>query len=697
MPTQRNNPKPVTIHVQPDGSDTNNGLSPRHGRGKTGPLATPHGAQRAVRKVLRAAKEPVAINVVFACGRYELKRPLKLTTSDSGWPARYRKWTVARPAHNVIWSASPGHHVVFSGGKTITNFKETALDDGRRVWVASLGQVTKGNWAFEQLFVNGQRAKRPRLPVGGGEFRFAKVIETGDDRVPWCGGNTSIQFAEGDLKADWHNLQDVEVVAMHVWMSSRMKIDSINEKKHLVTFQWPSSGRLNETHYPPIVPAPYYVENVFEAIQPGQWYLDRPAGKLYYMPHADQQIDKTDIVAPRLERLIDIEGDADNDRFVEGIRFENIQFSHAQWQVDRQQAAYGQAAAETGGAVTAHGLRQAAFVGCRFSGVAAYGLELTGACRDVDIRRCTFTDLGAGGVKIWHVDRQGRHIRSATPPCTHGCRRITIADNDMCDGGQIHLQAVGILIGRCMACTVVHNDIHHFLYTGISIGWTWGYGEENHAYGNVVEYNHIHDIGQGKLSDMGGIYMLGLAHGTRVRFNVIHDVHSRGYGGWGLYADEGSTGVLLESNLVYRCSRACFHQHFGRDNILRNNIFAFGGESVLQQTRAEEHMTCRFSRNIFYADGESMLGGTEGDYMFGAYTPQTLHLSNNLYWDASGKELRILGQTMKQWQARGFDEGSMVADPKFTAPQAGDFSLAADSPAWSIGFCMPDLSTVGPR
>jgi hypothetical protein len=108
-------------------------------------------------------------------------------------------------------------------------------------------------------------------------------------------------------------------------------------------------------------------------------------------------------------------------------------------------------------------------------------------------------------------------------------------------------------------------------------------------------------------------------------------------------------------------------------------------------------MTCRFSRNIFYADGESMLGGTEGDYMFGAYSPQTLGLSNNLYWDASGRRVKILGQTMKQWQGKGFDEGSVVADPKFVAPHAGDFSLAADSPAWSIGFAMPDFSTVGPR
>lgn len=112
---------------------------------------------------------------------------------------------------------------------------------------------------------------------------------------------------------------------------------------------------------------------------------------------------------------------------------------------------------------------------------------------------------------------------------------------------------------------IAHNEIADLNYTGISCGWVWGY-ENSITRENLIEKNHIHDIGNGVLSDMGGIYLLGKQQGTIVRCNLIHDVYSRHYGGWALYADEGASAVVFEQNICYNTNSNAFHQHYGCGN-----------------------------------------------------------------------------------------------------------------------------------
>jgi len=293
-------------------------------------------------------------------------------------------------------------------------------------------------------------------------------------------------------------------------------------------------------------------------------------------------------------------------------------------------------------------------------------------------------DVGAGGVRVGETV-----VRTNEFDSTH---HNAITDNHMHDLGIVFPPAVGVLILQSAHNRVAHNHIHDLYYTAVSVGWTWGY-RDSPCHDNVIEFNHMHDIGMGLLSDMGAVYTLGPQPGTVVRNNLIHDVTSLTYGGWGLYTDEGSTGIVLENNVVYRCKSAGFHQHYGRENVVRNNIFAFNKENQLMRSREEEHTSFFFTNNIVMFDSGNLLGST--------WINDHFVLDGNLYWNPRWKGaapgLKFSNATLAQWQARGHDTNSIIADPLFVDAARQDFRLQPGSPATRMGFKAIDLGSVGVR
>jgi parallel beta-helix repeat protein len=658
-------PSEHAFYVALDGSDSNTGDS----RGK--PFATLARAQEAVRELTASGMVEYPVNVYIMGGTWELDAPLVFTSEDSG-----------TPECPVTWRSMPDDRAAISGGQLISGW--TVRDDG--AWTTTVPGVADG-WQFRQLWVNGERRVRARTPDMGEYLHVNGKLTTDDPAV--------LPFHDGDLDPAWVDKGDVELISLNKWTEYKLIIKSIDTGKRTAT--------LSQKFHPWIIEedARYWIENIPEACDaPGEWYLDFDTGVLVYRALPGENPESADVIAPRLTELVRFEGDTVAGNLVTDIGIRDIDILYTDWTMPRHTGYIdGQAANQVPGIIHADGADRIVIQDCKIAHHGNYGIDFFHGCHDNEILGCEITDIGAGGIRIGEqMDREEEREQTS---------RTLIADNHIHHIGEVFPEACGVIIFRSAENTISHNEIHDTYYTGISNGWSWGYAENN-THHTTIEYNHVYNIGRGMMSDMGGNYNLGVQEGTVVRNNLFHDISSSGYGGWGVYTDEGSTHILIENNVVYNTGTGGFHQHYGKENTVRNNIFAFSAtKGQMIRSRGEEHLSFTFEKNIVMWDDAPLLGGNWGMTLSIYHTDDTLReasdttsrylMKDNVYWKVGGGEVDFMGLTLEEWQARGQDIGSIIADPKFTDPAGGDYSLAADSPALGIGFQPIDVSTVGPR
>lgn len=643
--------QPLTLYADASAAAGGNGS-------EAAPFATGDEIIAGIMKAVQSA--PYDITVQMKAGDYMLSETMMLDSQGVGM--------LGSTVHFVCEEEDEAR---FCAWVPVTGFTETTVNS-HTVWAAKLPTVRDGEVLYpNQCFAaDGVRLERPRYPQNS-ELE-AGLYGRSIDEVAWNDSMDKLTYEDETIET-FTRPEDIQIHLFHYWNDERLEIAEINTDENVITTKAVSSIAFIEYNRG----APYYLDNVYEMLGTAerQFYVDKTAGKLYYVPAADDKLDGFTLYASDIDVILNIDGIHGSEE-VPAVTFRNIGFTGSDWKTTTRGSF--QAASDIHGAVQINDASHISFVDCSFTHIGDYALEMKENVSYVTVSHCRFADLGAGGVTIFGVNGE----KGAN-------HHLTIEDNYIGQYGRIHTNAIGIVLRYAYDCSLSHNEINDGFYTGISVGWSWGYNE--HITKNIlVEKNHIYNIGQYMLSDMGAIYTLGLQPGTVLRGNLVHNVYSRTSKAWGLYTDEGSTDILIENNISYDVKSEAFHQHYGKDNIVRNNILALGRDGIVMVSRLEEHDAIHLERNILLSDGVPI-------YL---QHPDNMRMTDdsNLVWNLSG-DVFSSGEklTVSQMQQKGLFKNVLVADPGFADPENGDFTLPENSPAYDIGFQPIDMSDVGIR
>lgn len=539
----------TAFYIAPNGDDNNPGTEAK-------PFATIERARQAVRVANQQPDQDIV--VVLRGGTYPIDKTIRFEPEDSG-----------RDGHNVIYRAARNETPVISGGKRIAGWKP----DEKGHWKAAAPVEN-----FRQLYVDGVRAVRARGDVSAGlEF-------DGDDGYT----TTAAEMA------DWKNPDNIEICYVVVWAHTRCRIKSIERQgdRARITMLQPHFANAKAKEGVNIATPKHvdriWIENAVELLdEPGEWYLDRPAKTVYYMPRPGEDMNKVEVIVPTVETLVGLRGTLDKP--VQNIQFEGVTFAYGSWLlpseiglVDLQAnfvldwkkpyhrstgliAEHNQVIKSPSN-IVCHTARSIRFKRCTFTHLGGGGIDIECGSQDNRIVGCTFCDISGSAIQVGDVLKDDHHPDDPRKIVKNN----SITNNLIRDCGVEYWGSVGVFAGYTEGTVIAHNEICDLPYSGVSVGWGWGeedagggnpkyeqpfkYGTPTPAKNNRIEYNHIHRT-MGKTDDGAAIYTLGIQPGSIIRGNYIHDCKNpTSKRGWsqGIYLDEGSGGIEVTGNVVYR-------------------------------------------------------------------------------------------------------------------------------------------------
>jgi parallel beta-helix repeat protein len=490
-----------------------------------------------------------------------------------------------------------------------------------------------------------------------------------------AGSTTEMRYQKGTFKPAWAQAPGAEV---HVFQTGNCRAF-----KEIVSIAGVDEGTrtvsLTGKECTSLIYAGdrYFVENVFEELDsPAEWYLNQQTGVLYYWPKEGFS-EKSEVIAPVLGRVFDFEADPAKQQTVSYIRLAGLTVRDTEYYPTDGCEAYG-----TGndGAVYLKGATNCAIENCTFHNTGRYAVCLTGS-----------SDNRVVGNEIGHSAEGGVLLLV-------GAARNTVSDNHIHHCGIVYKHIGGVILegSGTDENVIAHNDIHDMSRYGISLK---GAGSRN-----VIEYNRVRRTNL-ETFDTGGIEVTqqdkDFRSGSIIRNNIVGDTfgwYADGpkrsvYLSWGIYLDSFAGGYTVTNNITYRNSHGGIMFQGGKDNKVENNIFVDSSYSQAYISNfADNSEGLTLERNIFYfTDPKAMLFAT------GRLDEKVIRVDRNLYCHAGSQDLTINGAPLADWQKRGFDANSVIADPLFVNAKADDYSLRPDSPAFKLGFQPIDTSKVGIR
>jgi len=632
-------------YVATDGSDANPGTIDK-------PFATLEKARDTIRESKARVLGDGGITVHLRQGKHFRTLPFVLETQDSGESGK-----------PIVYRAYPGEDVRLIGGVQLAPawFAPVAPPDAEfaRLEPAARGKCLKADLAAHGI-ASVLEPLQAELSFNGALMPVARWPNEGF--VQTTSAENNITFGYADPRPErW--LAASEAYAMgywvHGWANRIEKIAGIDTQNKKITLaKSPSYGIAAKK--------PYYVLNLLEEIdRPGEWYLDRAKGVLYFWP--PEGFETSDLLLSSLAApLVSIKGASQ-------IRIEGLILETG-----------------AGRGVEISG-RDNLVVDCAIRNLRTDGVTISGERNGV--AGCTISGIGETGVSLSGGDR---HQLVAGENSVRNCRIHNFGRWERTYAPAVQINGVGNVAANNLLYDGPHSAI---LFNGNE---------------HLIELNEIHDVCY-EVDDAGSIYAgrdWGL-RGNLIRQNFFHHIKSNLPGSNGVHAvylDDCASGITVFGNVFYEISGRAIMCGGGRDNTIENNVIARCGSA---------HFTDRRGKVWIDKDESWKLLAKIERYNYtqppwSTRYPKLAHILDNGYEQAKEPEgcviARNLGWQNKRWLEKnslggsgGFDFYTFTdniedQDPRFVDEKSLNLALKDDSPAYSLpGFQRIPFSDIGPR